>query len=52
MLKYIGRGAFLAGIPKRDLSADEVKKFGKARLLKSKLYKENKKKPVRKRAEE
>ena len=36
-MKYIG-GGFIQGIPARDLSADEVKKYGRERLLKSGLY--------------
>jgi len=47
MLKYKG-GGFLPGVPARDLSDEEVSRFGKSGLLKSKLYveeeKENKKK--------
>ncbi|GIK42447.1 MAG: hypothetical protein BroJett011_62800 [Chloroflexota bacterium] len=39
MLKYIGQGAFLPGVPARDLSAEEAKEYGEARLLKSGLYK-------------
>ena len=38
-MKYIGNG-FLRGIPARDLTAAEVKKFGKERLLQSGLYAE------------
>ena len=38
MLKYIGNGAFIAGIPARDLTADEVKQFGKQTLIDSGLY--------------
>ena len=37
-LKYIGKGLFLPGIPARDLSAQEVGKFGEQKLLNSKLY--------------
>lgn len=37
-LKYIGKGTFLAGIPARDLTALEVRKFGEQKLLDSKLY--------------
>ena len=39
-LKYIGKGDFVAGVPARDLSLDEVRKFGgKAKLLSTGLYK-------------
>jgi hypothetical protein len=31
-------GGFIVGIPARDLEGDEVKKYGKDRLLKSGLY--------------
>jgi hypothetical protein len=37
MLKYVGNGS-LAGIPARDLTDDEVKKFGEAFLLATGLY--------------
>ena len=43
-VKYVGKGAFLIGVPARDLSAEEVKKFGEERLLKSNLYEEVKRK--------
>ena len=43
MLKYIG-GGFLANVPARDLSDDELKKYDKGELLKSGLYVEEKKK--------
>ena len=39
-LHYIGNGSFIPHIPSRDLSAEEVKRFGKERLLGSKLYEE------------
>jgi hypothetical protein len=39
MLKYLG-GGFIRGVPARNLTDEEVKKYGKARLLKSGLYKE------------
>ncbi len=38
MLKYRGNGNFLAGIPARDLSDEEVEKFGEKYLLSTKLY--------------
>ncbi len=39
-LIYIGKGAFQAPIPARDLSEEEVKAFGKQALLKTGLYQE------------
>lgn len=36
-LRYLGGGS-LIGVPARDLTPDEVKEFGKARLLSSGLY--------------
>lgn len=39
-MKYIGNGAFLPGVPDRDLTPDEVKQYGKQRLLDSGLYQE------------
>ncbi len=44
MLKYIGDG-WLDGVPARDLSDEEVKQFGKKRLIESGLYIEIK--PIR-----
>ena len=38
-VRYLG-GGFLPNIPARDLSADEVKRIGLDRLLKSGLYKD------------
>lgn len=38
-MKYQHNG-FLPGVPARDLTDEEVKKFGKKRLLESGLYKE------------
>lgn len=32
-MKYIGNGAFVPGIPARDLSADEVKQYGGEKAL-------------------
>ena len=43
-VKYVGKGAWMIGVPARDLSAGEVKKFGEERLLKSNLYEEVKRK--------
>lgn len=48
MLKWIGREKGiegLPGIPARDLSDEEVAKFGKKKLLESGLYVEAKKEP-------
>lgn len=36
---YIGNGKYLRGVPARDLTAEEVRLFGKQRLIDSKLYK-------------
>ena len=44
-LKYVGKGAWIPGIPSRDLNDDEVKQFGEAYLLKSGLYVKESKKP-------
>jgi len=44
-LKYIGKGAFLTGVPARDLSAIEAKFYGVERLLRSGLYAEVYRKP-------
>jgi hypothetical protein len=44
MLKYIGKG-FIPGIPARDLSDEEVKKYGGAKvLLETGLFEQPKKK--------
>jgi len=43
MLKFTGKGrGLLPGVPARDLTDDEVKQYGKDRLLKSGLYEEAK----------
>jgi len=42
-MKYIGKGSFIASVPARDLSEEEVKKFGKDMLIKSGLYIDEKK---------
>jgi hypothetical protein len=39
MLKYVGNGSFLPGVPARDLSDEEASKFGEEGLIKSGLYK-------------
>lgn len=51
-LVYVGDGSFVAGVPARDLSADEVQTHGKAFLLSTGLYQElktkiYKRKPVK-----
>ena len=43
-VKYVGKGAWMIGVPARDLNAEEVKKFGEERLFKSNLYEEVKRK--------
>ena len=43
-VKYVGKGAWMIGVPARDLNAEEVKKFGISRLLESGLYEEVKRK--------
>lgn len=43
-MKYVGKGAWMIGVPARDLNAEEVKKFGISRLLESGLYEEVKRK--------
>jgi hypothetical protein len=41
MLKYVGNGDFIPGIPARDLSDDEVNRFGgKRKLVATGLYAE------------
>ena len=47
MLIYIGNGDWLADVPARDLTKEEVEQYGKKRLLDSGLYKE----PVAKEAQ-
>lgn len=44
-LKYIGKGAFLTGVPARDLSAIEVRFYGEERLKSSGIYAEHIRKP-------
>ncbi len=44
-LKYIGKGAFLTGVPARDLSAIEVRFYGEERLKNSGIYAEFIRKP-------
>ena len=47
MLKYVGKGAFLIGVPAHDLSDEEIEKRGldKEALIKSGLYEEVQPKP-------
>ena len=43
MLIYVGKGAFLPGVPDRDLTDEEVKQYGgEATLIKSGLYEQPK----------
>jgi len=42
MLRYIGKG-YLVGVPAKNLTSEEVEKYGKRRLLESGLYIEIKK---------
>lgn len=45
-MKYVGKGAWIIGVPARDLSADEVRFYGKDKLEKCGLYAESyKRKP-------
>ena len=46
MLKYIGNG-WIHGIPARDLSDEEVQKYGKKQLIESGLYIEANKSEVK-----
>jgi len=46
-MKYIG-GGFLQGVPARDLTEEEVRQYGKSRLLQSGLYIEDAPKVSRK----
>lgn len=48
MLKFVGDNAHLDNIPARDLNDEEVKKYGKKRLLESGLYKEVKTESIEK----
>jgi len=44
MLKYIGNGAFIATVPARDLSDEEVKEHGgEEKLIATGLYEKPKK---------
>ncbi len=44
-VNYVGKGAWLIGVPARDLSASEVKHYGQDKLIASGLYVEVKRKP-------
>lgn len=46
MLIYVGRGSFVPGIPARDLTDEEVVRFGLSRLLETGLYKKPGKKSL------
>lgn len=39
---YIGKGAFIPGVPARDLSADEIELYNEEILLNSGLYRKRK----------
>lgn len=52
MLKYIGGGYYVVGIPKRDLTDEEVVKFGEDFLLRTGLYEREKRRRVQKPKEE
>lgn len=47
---YIGKGKFIPGVPARNLTAAEVRTYGKDRLLASGLYVE--KRPAKQLVEE
>lgn len=40
VMRYIGDGAALIGVPARDLNADEVAQYGADLLRRSRLYRE------------
>lgn len=46
MLKYIGK-SFIVGVPARDLTEEEAKHFGRARLIGTGLYVESFDEPVK-----
>lgn len=50
MLKYLHNG-FLRGIPARNLTDEEVKQYGKKRLLDSGLYEEKRERKPKKEIE-
>lgn len=37
-MRYVGDGSFIVGIPTRDLTEEEVSRFGYRRLLATGLY--------------
>jgi hypothetical protein len=41
VMRYIGDGAALIGVPARDLSADEVAQYGADLLRRSRLYEDD-----------
>jgi hypothetical protein len=46
MLEYTGNGAYIVGVPARDLSAEEVEIYGgEKQLLQSGLYQKQSEKP-------
>lgn len=45
-LRYVG-GGFFAGVPARDLTAEEADRYGRAQLLRSLLYIEVDDEPVK-----
>ncbi len=46
MYIFIGRkGSYLPGVPARDLTIEEVLRFGEDRILKSGLYRKSRSKP-------
>ena len=56
MIEYIGAGAYIHGVPARDLTNAEAKKYGKIiaeqeQLTGLKLYEVAKKKPAKQNAE-
>ena len=52
VVKYIGDGTFLPGCPARDLSEEEVQRYGLSKLLVSGLYEEIKPEPPKKAADQ
>jgi len=50
-MKYLSKG-FIKGVPARDLSDEEVKKYGRKRLLDSGLYEETRKPREKKQIDE
>jgi len=45
MLRYVGGGAFLPGVPARDLTEEEAKELGRKKLVASGLYEDTEKTP-------